>query len=424
MRSYRPFVTASVPIALAVGLGAALLASPAQAATLVGKPCTKAGATQGDGPGRTVTCVKVTTGKNKGKLVWELIQGPNPGPGAGCTSRPVFTKDFISPDQVQVVVPIGEQTAFGGVLSVRSYVHSKPELDGQPLPLYAPVNMTLTQAAYYKVSTDPAYKPEYSLYFDVGCGVQLQFYHVKGVVGAVAKVVPKAPAPSSAGQPMTPTRVKAGEQIGWFQGEAGKSVAFDLRVEDASRTNTFINQARFASSPDASGELHAVCPYDFYAGAQRERSLSKLGAPSGNPVSGTACGTINQGTAGTAQGMWFFADAKVNDLTYRGDTWSDGIPAGQYQSQVIFSVDPGGTVRIGGLNARAPMGQMMVSQQGTGSDTWKHPQSIGAGAEHCWSNSSQSVKVRLSADGASLTAVVGTGACTTLDLARGQTYVR
>lgn len=336
----------------------------------------------------------------------------------------MFTKDFISPDHVQVVVPIGEQTAFGGVLSVRSYVHSKPELDGQRLPLYAPVDMTLTQAAYYNISTDPTYKPEYSLFFDVGCGVQLQLYHVKGVVGAVANVVPKEPVPSSAGQPVTPTLVKAGDQIGWFQGEAGRSVAFDFRVEDAFHTNTFINQARFTSSRGASGELHAVCPYDFYAGAQRERWLSKLGAPSSDPVPGTPCGTISQGKAGTAQGIWFFADAKVNELTYRGNTWSDGMPAGQYQSQVVFSVDPGGTVRIGGLNARAPMGQMMIGNFGTGSSTWKHPQSVGAGAEHCWSNASQSVKVRLAADGASLTAVVGTGSCASLDLAQGQTYVR
>lgn len=417
-------------IAATLVVAAMLVSAPAQAATLVGKPCTKVGTMMGDGPGRTVICTKLRSGKKKGKLVWKLKKGGNPGPGPspspepGCTSRPVFTKDFIDPDQVQVVVPIGQQTAFGGVLSVRSYVHSKPSLDGQQLPLYAPVDMTLVQAAYYKISDDPAYKPEYSLFFDAGCGVQVQLYHVKGVVGAVSDAAPKEPVPSSAGQPVKSTPVKAGEQIGWFMGEAGKSVAFDFRVEDGSRTNTFINQARFTSSPGASGELRAVCPYDFYTGAQRTRWLAKLGAPSSDPLPGTPCGTISQGAAGTAQGMWFFADAKVNELTYRGQTWNDGVVAGEYQSQILLNVDPGSTVRIGGLNAGRPMTQMMIGKQGPGSDTWRDPQDVEAGDEHCWSNMNQSVKVRLSADGGTLTAVVGAGACSSLDLARGQAYVR
>lgn len=422
MRSIRTVVVIAVIAFMTAALTTTVVPAPAQAATVEGKACKKAGATQGDGPSRTVICAKVAKGKNKGKLFWQLINGSSTKPG--CTARPNFTKDFIDPDHVQVVVPIGQQTAFGGSISVRSYVHSKPALDGQQLPLYAPVDMTLTQAAYYKIGTDPAYKPEYSLFFDAGCGFTLQLYHVKGVVGAVAGVVPKNPVPSSAGQPVTATRIKAGEQIGWFEGEAGKSVAFDLRMEDSSRTNSFINQARFASSPGASGELHAVCPYDFYSGAQRQRWLAKLGAPSADPVAGTACGTISQGEAGSAQGMWFFKDAQVNQLTYRGETWNEGMPAGQYQSQIAFSVDPTGTVRIGGLNAGTPMTQMMIGQQGPGSDTWRNPLSVKSGGEHCWSNSSQSVKVRMSADGAALTAVVGKEPCSLLDLSRGQTYVR
>lgn len=426
----RPRRSSALVLALALiaGMSAASLVSPANAASLVNTPCKKAGATMGDGPGRTLVCAKAKKGKYKGKLVWQLMKSPGPGPGPtpdpGCTATPVFTKDFISLDHVQVVVPIGQQTAFGGSLSVRSYVHSKPALDGQELPLYAPVDMTLTQAAYYNISTDPTYKPEYSLFFDAGCGVIVSLYHVKGVVGSVAKVVPKEPVPSSAGQPVTATPVKAGEQIGWFRGEAGKSVAFDFRVEDANHTNTFINQARFTSSPGASGELRAVCPYNFYAGEQRARWLAKLGAPSSDPVAGTTCGEISQGTAGTAQGIWFFDDAKVNDFTYRGETWDEGKPGGQYQSQIAFTVDALGTVRIGGLNAAKPMDQMMISRQGLGSEAWKDPATVTAGQEYCWYTSSQSVKVRLSADGASLTAVVGAGACSSLNLANGQVYVR
>jgi len=324
-----------------------------------------------------------------------------------------------------VVVPIGQQTGFGGVLSVRSYIHSKPELHGQKLPLYAPTDMTLTAAAYYMPpNAPPGYQAEYSLFFDAGCGIEVQLYHVKGVSGSVASVVPKEPVPSSAGQPVTPTQVKAGEQLGWYQGEAGRSVAFDFRVQDARHRNTFINQQRFDSSPGASGELTAICPYDLYVGSQRERWLAKLGAPSGDPVPGTTCGTISQGKAGTALGMWFFADAKVNNLTYRGQTWTAGWAAGQYQSQVLFTLDPSNAVRIGGLNPSAPMDQLIVGKSGPGNTTWKDPAAVIAGQEHCWSNESRAVKVRLSADGTSLTAVVGQGGCSGLDLSKGVTYVR
>ena len=423
-----PAMVVAVVLAV-IGTAVAAVVTPgrAQAASLVGKPCPKVGITKGDGPGRTVICARVKKGKHKGKLRWTLVTGPSPSPSPsdGCTARPVFTRDVIALDHVQVVVPIGQQTAYGGVLSVRSYVHSRPELHGQRLPLYAPVDMTFFQAAYYMPpGAPPGYQAEYSLFFDAGCGIQVQLYHVKGVVGAVAAVAPREPVPSSAGQPVTPTRIKAGEQIGWYEGEAGRSVAFDFRVQDAMHRNQFINQKRFENSPGADGELYAVCPYDFYAGAQRERWLAKLGAPSSDPIPGTRCGTVTQGRAGTAEGMWFFADAKVNDLTYRGETWSGAMPAGQYQSQIVLNVDPGGTVRIGGLNARTPMSQMMIGTHGTGSDTWKDPASVTAGQEHCWSNADQSVKVRLSADGAALTAVVGTGGCESLDLARGQVYVR
>jgi hypothetical protein len=70
-------------LALAAITGLALASAPAQAASLVGKPCTKLGAKQGDGPGRTIICTKMTKGKNKGKLIWQLQKTPNPGPGPG-----------------------------------------------------------------------------------------------------------------------------------------------------------------------------------------------------------------------------------------------------------------------------------------------------------------------------------------------------
>ena len=67
-------------ITLGLIVSMTVVSAPAQAASLVGKPCKKVGATMGDGPGRTVICTKIKKGKKKGKLVWKLMKvAPAPG---------------------------------------------------------------------------------------------------------------------------------------------------------------------------------------------------------------------------------------------------------------------------------------------------------------------------------------------------------
>jgi hypothetical protein len=372
---------------------------------MVGTPCSKVGATTGDGPGRTVVCQR----KN-GRLVWVLATASGPTSGASATrcATPVrFTRDIIDPASVQVVTPIGGQTGTGGVLAVRSYVHPRPDLAGQRLPLYAPAAMTLVQASYYRPPGAPAgYQPEYSLYFDAGCDVQVQLFHVKGVVPPLSAVVPTTASPSSAGQAVRRVRVRAGQQIGWYTPSPPESVAFDVWVDDRRRTNDFIAPARFAGS----NTLHAVCPWDYYRGAQRSRWLALLGAPSSAPVPGTTCGTVAQGTVGTAQGMWFLPGATVDALTYDG----------AYQSQIMLTMDALGTVRIGGLNPSGSPAQIMV---GSNSPTWRDPATVRVGDTHCWSEAGRSVLVSV-LDGTRMRVVTGAGDCASLNLDAGRTYSR
>ena len=59
-----PSLVVAAVLALIGTAGAiAIGPEPAQAATLVGKPCPKLGMTMGDGPGRTVICSRVKKGK-------------------------------------------------------------------------------------------------------------------------------------------------------------------------------------------------------------------------------------------------------------------------------------------------------------------------------------------------------------------------
>ena len=102
--------------------------------------------------------------------------------------------------------------------------------------------MSLNSAGYYKPpGSSSTYQPEYSLYFDAGCGITVKFFHIKGVVGQVATSVPTQPSESSAGQAVKSVEVSAGEQIGWYKLGA-TSVAFDFWVDDASHTMASINR--------------------------------------------------------------------------------------------------------------------------------------------------------------------------------------
>lgn len=387
--------------------------STAQAKSLVGTICTKLGAKTGDGPGRTLIC----TQKGK-KKIWQVPPAPNsqkksspsasPSPSPSCQKRPEFTSDFIDSNYVRDVTPIGEQTGSGGVIAVRSYIHPKSDLVGKELPIFAPVDMTLTSASYYKPLGAPeTYQPEYSLYFEVSCGINVKFFHIKGVVGKVAAAVPATASSSSAGQQVKSTSVKAGEQIGWYKlGE--NSVAFDFWVDDLTHTNSFIVPSHFASS----NALHSVCPYDFYSASKKSIWLAKLGAPGSDPIPGTGCGVVDEGTPGTADGMWFIAqNTQVDHL----------VLDGPYQSQIMFSLDPSGIIRIGGLNTSSNLSQMMVSPQ---SPTWKKPSDVVIAASHCWSNDTQSVSVTVISN-TTMSVVVGTGTCASLPNATtGKMYFR
>lgn len=429
---YRRTSTLTSVFILSIGLLIAIAPS-VQAKSLVGSPCTKLNEQRGDGPGRTVICKKVGS-----KKIWQVLvrskptpqqssasqsgtpsqtktpdspnntSAPSSSPENSCAKTPEFTYNFIDPKYVRVVTPIGEQTGSGGVIAVRSYVHPAIEFAGVELPIFAPTDMTLSSASYYKPpGSSDTYKPEYSLYFEAGCGISIKFFHIKGVVGKVAGAVPVEPSSSSAGQAVKSTPVKAGEQIGWYKlGET--SVAFDFWVDNAAVTNKFIVQSHFTNS----NALHSVCPYDFYISDKKAIWLAKLGAPGSDPIPGTGCGTISQGVVGTADGMWF-----VNENTENDRLTLDGA----YQSQVMFSIDPSGIIRIGGLNATGAPTQMMISSNAS---TWKKPSDITIGATHCWSNSQQSVKVNIISEKV-MTVLVGTGNCDGLNsMGVGKTYFR
>jgi hypothetical protein len=78
MKRFVLAVTAFMLLAGSIAVGS----TPASATNLVGKPCSKVGATTGDGVGGTLICTKIKKGKKKGRLAWQPMKGPKPSPSS------------------------------------------------------------------------------------------------------------------------------------------------------------------------------------------------------------------------------------------------------------------------------------------------------------------------------------------------------
>jgi len=219
-----------------------------------------------------------------------------------CEKEVEFTHFVIDPDLVKVVTPLGS-VGGGGEIVGRSYIFPKDELSGQKIPLYMPANATLLQGAYYKSSGLPeSYNPEYSLYFDLGCGKTLSFFHIKEVIEPIKSRFPSV-ASSSAGNQVEPLDLKAGELFGYYI-PGPNSIAWDFIVEDRNVTNKFANQDRYEAGY-GHNLLHVVCPYDLYKDEMRDAYYNLFGSAGGNLAEGADCGTVSRDIVGSIAGQWF-----------------------------------------------------------------------------------------------------------------------
>ena len=128
MGRIRPLMATFTAAALALSLSFTFSA-PAQAASLVGKPCKKAGITRADGPGRTVICTKMKKGPKKGKLIWQLVKrDPTPTPSGGIPS--VIESWGID------VAPYDASTKMAGALYVGSIPFPADSVIRAPIQYY------------------------------------------------------------------------------------------------------------------------------------------------------------------------------------------------------------------------------------------------------------------------------------------------
>ncbi|MEX0616277.1 MAG: hypothetical protein WD231_00525 [Candidatus Woykebacteria bacterium] len=283
-----------------------------------------------------------------------------------CTN-PVFTEYFVDPKFVQKVGQVGVVHGSGLYIVERSYVSVKNEFTGQKVPVYAPVNMTVLSGSHYiNPAASSTALPDWALWFDAGCNVEVNLAHLKEVVDPIAVQLPEAKKDSRSTQ-LKPQQFKAGDLIGYFIYNQGDVAGFDFIVRDKKVVNQFINQERYSGNR-ASNLINGVCPYDYYESRKKETYYNLLGGGGGTLFKVKDCGKSSRDVAGTISGMWFL-DKEPQENIY--DSYKDG-----HYGSTLSIVGDEERVTIGNL------GTSNVSWTLSKNPTYKLPEEVAN--QHCY----------------------------------------
>ena len=231
------------------------------------------------------------------------LENPSANTIENCTN-PLFTAYLVEPKYVQKVGQVGVVHGSGLYIVERSYISIKNEFNKEKIPIYAPVNMTLRTGSHYQnPAATPNALPDYALWFDVGCGVEVNLAHLKEVVEPIAVQLQEVKGDSRSSQ-LSPIPFKAGDLIGYFIYNEGDVAGFDFIVRDKKVVNEFINQERY-SGYRAGNLINGVCPYDYYEPAKKQEYYNLLGGAGGTLFSVKDCGHSSRDMIGTISGMWF-----------------------------------------------------------------------------------------------------------------------
>ena len=238
----------------------------------------------------------------------------------GNCENPLFTAYVIDPLYVQKVGQVVVVHGSGLYIVERSYISVKNEFHGKKVPIYAPVNMTLRSGSHYQnpAATETAL-PDYALWFDGECGIEVNLAHMKEVVEPIAVQLSEVKSDSRSSQ-LSPILFQAGDLMGYFIYNEGDVAGFDFIVRDKKVVNEFINPERY-SGYRASNLINGVCPYDYYEPVKKQEYYNLLGGGGGTVFSVKDCGHASRDVAGTISGMWFL-DEEPQESIY--DSYKEG----------------------------------------------------------------------------------------------------
>jgi hypothetical protein len=195
-----------------------------------------------------------------------------------CVSNPspVFTNHITDMSKVNYIVPPPTMGA-GPSLKTHSYIGT----EGARVPVYAPVDMTLSGGAYYEGGP-------YGLDFRVSCEVGVRFAHISEPIGEIRAVFPETPAPKNDSRAQEIKReiaFRAGDLIGYTIGTNPGAGNWDFGVYNS------VTKNRYAEDPSWSNSTvytTAVCPFDYFAPDLKAAYAAKFQptALRGNPPHG------------------------------------------------------------------------------------------------------------------------------------------
>lgn len=173
---------------------------------------------------------------------------------SGCVSNPnpVFTADITDLSHISVITPPG-MLMTGDVLKSHSYIGIADE--GR-VPVYAPIDATLIAGVYLD---HPDGNLDYGLIFQVNCEVEFRLGHITDPVDSIRALLPIPKKNDSRDDPIGPLSFKAGDLLGYTAGTK-QAHNWDFGVYNTMRIDPD------ATAFGATGkDLHANCPYDYFA---------------------------------------------------------------------------------------------------------------------------------------------------------------
>ena len=250
----------------------------------------------------------------------DRVDGPNPYTPANVAScgasSALFTALPIAPANIMGWVPLGALNPPGHTFPTdHQYIYLTTFSSGAaPVPLYAPGNVTVTQArlVHYMPSTGPSTPDDYALDFTPCREVSVDFGHVRTLSPALLSLLGPFDQQCSTYSPnpglvvsdcytkRVEIAVNAGDVI-------GTSAGLDLSLFDSRVTPlVYANASRWVSNASGFDHFHVAPFSDYFAEPLRSTVRAMLGSFDGRtrrtvePLGGT----IATDVAGTAQGVW------------------------------------------------------------------------------------------------------------------------
>lgn len=273
--------------------------------------------------GITIFLIKITSEKNI-KLtdipvtqIFKDMTGQNQ-----CTDEnTTFTVSPIETQYITNIIPLGNLNPSGHTFPTKHMYYyiqqEEPEDFNSPsmeVPIYAPMNATLTNISTDVFENDTPPSTDYSLSFRSCEDFTFYFIHLTTLSEKLESLVDLEDTDScdryTAGGntyyscwTQTNIEIKAGDILGTVGGKIRPN--FDFGVTDFRITpNITANPERWAQQEE--DIPYIVCSTDYYSGALKETLESKLGGwNKGLRTIEPICGTITQDIPGTAQGIWF-----------------------------------------------------------------------------------------------------------------------